>query len=155
MTQIELSKEKVIKFFEAKDEEGKISTFIRKLDTTDNWAADYDNAEHCNDLIDDIEGLFEKYGNVLHSYPDSVLYVLSNIVSSRCLYLIDLISENYPLLFDAIARKIDEYEFENDLKENKPPNIVKQRFDVVERAKLLNAIYNSEVYARIFKVLKR
>lgn len=155
MTGIKLSKENVINFFDVKDSDGKVSKFIRKLDSADNWAADFSDTTECFELIKEVEDIFAQYGDALHINPDTVLYILANITTSRCLYLIDEISIKHPMLFESLAGKIDEFQNLTSSVETLPPDVVKQRFDVVERARLLDAIYNTDVYKRIFKILSR
>lgn len=155
MSDIKLSKDNVINFFDEKDSNGQVSKFIRKLDSADNWAADFSDTKDCFELINEVEDVFAQYGDALHINPDTVLYILANITTSRCLYLIDEISVKYPLLFESLAKRIDIYQKNDSLLETMPPDVVKQRFDVVERARLLNVIYNTDVYQRIFKLIER
>jgi len=152
---VDLSRSYISKFFLDRSLDGKIQHFIDKLDSADVWTVDFEKNSSDLSVIAEIEDLFNLYGKGLHIEVDKVLFILSSITTSRCLYLVNEISEKYPQLLDALELKIAELTQAYFQGDNLPPDIIKQRFDVMDRARLLDVIYSEPVYQRIFRLLLR
>lgn len=150
---IDLRRESVNDFLISSEKQKSILDFIKKLDSSDEWTIDFQDDEESQEVIREMELVFSDYGHVLHLHPEKIIYFISNLTTSRCLFIIKVIGDRFPELLKSIESSLLRHTRENESDVCSPADIVVQRFDVVDRARLLQTIYSVEVYQRITKLL--
>lgn len=154
--EVNLSKNNVIEFF-TKEGIGEILLrYMSKLDSVDHWAFDFNEKSDDSEIkqvITEMENLFTDYTHVLHDFPDKISYILSHMTTSRCLYLINFIGSQNPNFVAAIEKFLNDKSplSKNDDKTN--IITIQQRFDAIERTKMLNLIFSNERFEKIIRIM--
>ncbi|MFJ1240297.1 hypothetical protein AB8P56_18190, partial [Yersinia enterocolitica] len=80
-------------------------------------------------------------------------YILSHMTTSRCLYLINFIGSQNPNFVAVIEKFLNDKSplSKNDDKTN--INTIQQRFDAIERTKMLNLIFSNERFEKIIRIM--
>ncbi|EKN4699743.1 hypothetical protein JE939_002915 [Yersinia ruckeri] len=154
---VNLSKDNVIEFF-TKEGIGEILLrYMSKLDSVDHWTFDFNEKEDDSEIkqvITEMEILFTEYTHVLHDFPDKISYILSHMTTTRCLYLINFIGSQNPNFVTAIENfLIDNASLSENDDDKTNVNTIQQRFDAIERTKMLNLIFSNERFEKIIRIM--
>lgn len=130
--------------------------FVEKLDSVDHWTFDFsEDSEAVKAAIADIEVVFNRYCNVFHLFPEKVIFILANITSSRCFYLIEYLCSVNPSFANELEKILSlsqrKHESEDDISAR---DVLLQRLQVIERTKLLEKVYSKARYESIIRIMK-
>ncbi|MEA9392205.1 hypothetical protein SJI19_16900 [Acerihabitans sp. TG2] len=155
---LNLSTENINDFFFDQGVYDALKRYIDKLDSVDRWAFDFgvgDN-EAVSAAIADIEKIFSQHSELLHLFPKKVFYVLSNIKTSRCLYLINYLCSVNPLFLEMLEKFLYEgFSEDSESAISTDSHIISQRLQVVDRTKLLEKVFSKSRYEYINRLMRR
>ncbi|QTP13343.1 hypothetical protein [Serratia symbiotica] len=132
--------------------------YVNKLDSVDRWAFDFgsEDSEEVKIALKDIEAIFSKHVDVLHLFPENVLYVLSHMKTSRCLYLINYLCTMNPSFLAMLEKLLIEGSAaESNQKLTNNCNVILQRLQVIDRTKLLEKVYSKSRFEYINRLMAK
>jgi hypothetical protein len=152
---LNLDQDSVRNFFVDENINDALLRYIEKLDSADHWAFDYVDDEDVQATLYEVEHTFATYGKYFHLFPDKVIFILSRMRTSRCLFLVNYlcgVNPEFTTILESLLSKANNIvPEENVLSEIE---ILLQRFQVLERTKILEKVYSHERYATIIRVMK-
>ncbi len=150
---LDLSSHGVLGHFARSTRNPRLLTFLMALDRVDRWAVDFDEAESPSSIeiqmfLRDLERFVESSLPVLHRVPTEFGDMLAHLTSSRCLYLVQKVSEHGEGFFDALSLLL-----QGEDGASAGISTVKRRLDAFSRAKLLGEIFSHGRLTRIMKIM--
>jgi hypothetical protein len=147
---VDLASYAIMSSFARSTQSARLLSFLLRIDGVDRWAVDYKEDEAPNALeiksfLAELQSFLNAGGmGGLQAAPRQFLELLGGLRSSRCLYLLKLVSVANPVLADQIEKLLLEAGSEERL-----ILVVRRRLEAFTKAQLLGDIFSNKRLERI------
>lgn len=151
---INLTSHGVLSYFAQNSRNVALLNFLLALDRYDRWTVDFDENQSSRSLeiqlyIQSLQEFVERHVHVLHRTPEAFIDILSQVTTSRCMYLIQYAAERNAHFFECLISAI---EVQSNVSSNAA--IVKRRLEAFRGAQLLGEIFSEKRLKRITSIME-
>lgn len=149
----DLTAHSVLAHFAQSSRNVQLLNFLMALDRVDRWAVDFEADDAGQDfevqlLMQEVQRFVEQSASVLHRVPREFADLLSNLTTSRCMYLVRYVGQRNPEF-------VEKFAFLLEADAGSSPNVaaVRRRFEAFSKARLLGEIFSGPRLREINQIM--
>lgn len=151
--QLDLTAHGVLAHFAKSSRNIQLLNFLMALDRVDRWTVDFEEDDAGQDfevqlLMQEVQAFVEASALALHRVPMEFADLLSNLTSSRCMYLIRYVSQRNEAFTGALAALLDD-----PAKQSVNVSAVRRRLEAFSKAHMLSEIFSAQRLREISQIM--
>lgn len=140
---LDLTAHSVLAHFAKSSRNVQLLNFLMALDRVDKWAVDFEREDAGQEfevqlLLEDMQRFVVESAPVLHRVPREFADLLSQLTTSRCMYLVRYVGQQNAAFVPMLATLLES-------ESGSSPNVaaVRRRFEAFSRSQLLGEIFSA------------
>lgn len=150
---LDLTAHSVLAHFAKSSRNVQLLNFLMALDRVDKWAVDFEADDSGQEfeiqlLMQELQRFVEASAPVLHRVPREFADLLSNLTTSRCMYLVRYVGQQNEAFVENLA-----FLLESDSESSPNVAAVRRRFEAFSKARLLGEIFSGPRLREINQIM--